>query len=143
MLRDWALKKLDQIKGGGISGGSERKNAPISVSRNVPISVSRNVPRSVPRNVPISVPKEFSEKFRITERRAYNLLKILDSIEVGGFSRNSFAKAEGASLKTVQRDINFLKDEGLICYEGATKAGKYKVTEKYKKLLQTLSKAKE
>ena len=135
VLRDWALKKLDQIKGGGISGGSERKNAPISVSR--------NVPRSVPRNVPINVPKEFSEKFRITERRAYNLLKILDSIEVGGFSRNSFAKAESASLKTVQRDINFLKDEGLICYEGATKAGKYKVTEKYKKLLQTLSKAKE
>ena len=87
--------------------------------------------------------RKFTEKLKVTEGRASKLLKILYFIENGDFSRSSFAETEGTSLRTVQTDINFLKDEGFICYEGATKAGKYKVTEKYKKLLQPSSKARE
>ena len=63
------------------------------------------------------------------------MIKLLSSIDKGeGFSAVSFAKKEGTTLRTIENYLKFLKDKELIYFEGARKTGRYKVTEKYKKL---------
>ena len=62
-------------------------------------------------------------------------MKLLNAIDRGeDFSVISFAKKEGISLRTIENYIRFLKDNNLIYFEGAPRTGRYKVTDKYKKL---------
>ena len=81
---------------------------------------------------------KFGAKFGTTDQRAYKLLKILSSIEGGLFSTTEFAQEEKRSSRSIEKDIQLLKKEGLISTKGGTKTRTYKVTEKYKKLKKKL-----
>ena len=91
-----------------------------------------------------NVGTNFSVNFGIRKVRNSRLVKMLVSIEKGSFSVDTFAnnsssidtlaKDFGITVRTLERDLKFLKEMGLIYFEGATKTGRYKVTEKYKKL---------
>ena len=87
----------------------------------------------------ISEDKKFGINFGIKGKKKDNLLKLLDSIDKGKeFSSVSFAEKEGITLRTIENYIKFLKDNNLISFEGARKTGRYKVTEKYKKLKKSI-----
>ena len=45
---------------------------------------------------------------------------------------------ENITLRTVERDILFLKDKKFIFFEGRSKSEKYQATEKYKKLKKSI-----
>ena len=62
--------------------------------------------------------------------RSPRLLKILDSIRAGTFHKPSFATSEGVSQRAIERDLKYLREQGLIVFEGATKTGSYRVTSK-------------
>lgn len=47
-------------------------------------------------------------------------------------------KKEGITLRTIENYIKFLKDNNLISFKGVRKTGRYKVTEKYKKLKKSI-----
>ncbi len=87
---------------------------------------------------PLKVNKELNEalgkKFNITTKRAEKIAKILRSIEDGSFSVESFSKGLQISSRSVEKDIRFLKQHDFIEFEGSRKFGKYKLTEKYRKL---------
>ena len=77
----------------------------------------------------------FGVNFKVKGKKRDNLLKLLSSIDKEEeFSVMSFAKREDITLRTTANYIKFLKDNNLIYFEGAPKTGRYKVTEKYKKL---------
>lgn len=62
--------------------------------------------------------------------RSPRLLKLLDSISAGTFHKPSFASSEGVSQRAIERDLKYLREQGLIVFEGATKTGRYRVTSK-------------
>ena len=66
------------------------------------------------------------------------ILKILNAIENKGFSAVSFSKVENVNPRTVERDIQFLRDKKFIFFKGHSKSGKYQITEKYKKLKKSI-----
>ena len=80
----------------------------------------------------------FSEKLGnvlgVKGAKIKELLQILHHIEKDTFEKQSFIKNYNIALRTLNRDITFLKDNDLISFEGSKKTGKYKVTKKYKKL---------
>ena len=78
--------------------------------------------------------KVLSKKLNITTKRADKIAKILQSIEDGGFSIDSLSKGLQISSRSVEKDIQFLKQHKFIQFEGSRKFGKYKLTEKYRKL---------
>ncbi len=83
----------------------------------------------------ISESKNFGVKFGAKGKKRDNLLKLLNAIDKeDDFSVVSFIKRENIALRTIENYIRFLKDNNLIYFEGAPKTGRYKVTEKYKKL---------
>ena len=47
---------------------------------------------------------------------------------------HSMSKTLGVSLRSIGKDIELLKKQGFIQFEGSRKTGKYKPIEKYKKL---------
>ena len=79
-----------------------------------------------------------SKKLNITIRRTDKVLKILHSIEKGNFSIDSLSKDLQVSSRSIEKDIRFLKQHRFIEFEGSRKFGKYKLTEKYRKLKKTL-----
>ena len=82
----------------------------------------------------ISEDKNFGVNFGVKGKKKDNLLKLLIAIKRGDFSAVSFAKREGITLRTIENYIRFLKSNDLIYFEGAPKTGRYKITERYKKL---------
>ena len=60
------------------------------------------------------------------------------SIEKDAFEKQSFVKNYNIALRTLNRDITFLKEHNLISFEGSRKTGKYKLTEKYRQLKKKL-----
>ena len=79
-----------------------------------------------------------SNMLRIKGNRLDRVLKILNAIENKDFSTIAFSKIENVVLRTVERDILFLRNKKFIFYEGYSKFGKYQVTEKYKKLKKSI-----
>ena len=75
-----------------------------------------------------------SKNFGLTIKRASKIIKILRSIEIGIFNIDSLSKTLGVSSRSIEKDIELLKKQGFIQFEGSRKTGKYKPTEKYKKL---------
>ena len=71
---------------------------------------------------------------RIKGKRINQLLQILHSIENDNFSKFSFSKNHNIALRTLERNIKLLIKYKFIYFEGHSKTGKYKITEKYKKL---------
>ncbi len=67
---------------------------------------------------------------KIGPKRAYKLLKIILLIESERFSVSSFAKEQEVTLRTIERDIEFLRKHQLILVEGSLKARKYKKLKK-------------
>lgn len=102
--------------------------------RNALNEALQNVPNNVLNNVPNNVPNQLGAK----GERLYKLLKILENIDTGMFSPSDFANKQGSTLRTVKRDLKSLKEKGFILVKGKTKAAKYKVIEKYKKLKKKL-----
>ena len=83
--------------------------------------------------------ERFIKKFNVSEHSANKLLQILNDIEKGDFSSNSFSKSQNITLRSVYRYIHFLKKKGVIQLEGSRKKGKYIITKKYLKLKQNPS----
>ena len=63
---------------------------------------------------------------------------MLNAIENKDFSTISFSKMENNNPRTVERDMQFLREKKFIFFEGHPKSGKYQVTEKYKKLKESI-----
>ena len=80
----------------------------------------------------------YNKILRIKGKQLDRILKILNSIENKDFSATSFSKVENVNPRTVERDIQFLRDKKLIFFKGHSKPGKYQVTEKYKKLKKSI-----
>ena len=82
--------------------------------------------------------KNDSEESIFNGKNKGKLLKILDLIESNDFSIEHFMRKQRIARRTLLRHLKLLKDKGFIFTEGSTKATKYKVTEKYKKLKKKL-----
>ena len=80
----------------------------------------------------------YSKILNIKGKQLNRILKILNSIETKDFSAISFSKRENVNPRTVERDIQFLRDKKFIFFKGHSKSGKYQVTEKYKKLKKSI-----
>ena len=78
--------------------------------------------------------EKLKDYLSIKDKRANALLQILYQIENNTFSRSSFSKKHNMPLRTLDRNIIFLKKNNLISFEGSKRIGKHKVTEKYKAL---------
>ena len=78
--------------------------------------------------------KNDSEESIFKGKNKGKLLKILDLIESNDFSIEHFMRKQRIARRTLLRHLKLLKDKGFIFTEGSTKATKYKVTEKYKRL---------
>ena len=74
----------------------------------------------------------------IKDKRANALLQILHQIENNTFSRSSFSTKHNMPLRTLDRNVIFLKKNNLISFEGSKRIGKHKVTEKYKALKKSI-----
>ncbi len=81
---------------------------------------------------------KFGDMFGVKSQRFHRLLKTLDFIEKNRFSVKSFAEIYELTPRAIENDIDFLKGHKLIVFEGSPKTGKYKVTDKYKKLKKQL-----
>ena len=82
----------------------------------------------------INFSEKLSKLLGIKIKRTDQLLQILNSIENDNFSKLSFSKNHNIALRTLERDIKLLTKHKFIYFKGARKTGKYKITEKYKKL---------
>ena len=97
---------------------------------------------SYPRSGVIDSSKELDKiliNFNLKKERLSRILKILYFIEKGKFSTVDFSKVENINQRTIERDVQFLRDKKLIIFKGHSKSGEYQVTAEYKKL-QSLSK---
>ena len=79
------------------------------------------------------------KRLGFNDKNTHKLLRILSLIELNIFSIESFVKEQRVARRTLLRDLRFLKEKGLISVEGSTRAAKYHVTEKYKKLKKKVS----
>ena len=78
------------------------------------------------------------KKTGVQRKNITNILHILFQIEHDTFSKNSFSKKYNMPLRTLTRYITILKKQKLISFEGSKKRGKYKITENYKILKQSI-----
>ena len=78
--------------------------------------------------------KRLCDELDIKAERLNKLLQILSHIEKETFHKSAFSKNYNVALRTLERDITFLKDHKLISFEGSPKTGRYRVTKKYRKL---------
>ncbi len=81
-----------------------------------------------------SLREKLSEITGIKGEKIKELLQILYHIEEGTFSKHSFSKNYNVASRTLDRDITILKKYKLILFKGPPKLGKYKITNRYKKL---------
>ena len=79
-----------------------------------------------------------SKNLGLTIKRSNKIIKILRSIEIGVFNIESLSKTLGVSSRSIEKDIELLKKQKFIQFKGSRKTGKYKITEKYKKLKDNL-----
>ena len=87
---------------------------------------------------PEDLSKELSNIIHVYDDSINILLQILTHIETGRFSKLSFSKEYKVAPRTLDRYITILKKHKFILFEGAKKTGKYKITEKYKKLKKSI-----
>ncbi len=86
----------------------------------------------------VKVYEAYNKILSIKGKQLDRILKILNAIENKDFSATSFSKVENVNPRTVERDIQFLRDKKFIFFKGHSKSGKYQVTEKYKKLKKSI-----
>ncbi len=83
--------------------------------------------------------KKLSEILAVKKEIKINeLLQILHHIENNNFSRLFFSKKYNMPLRTLDRNIITLKENKLVSFEGSKKTGKYKITERYKVLKESI-----
>ena len=78
--------------------------------------------------------EKLSEITGIRGEKINELLQILHHIEEETFSKLSFSKNYNVALRTLDRSITLLKKHKLILFKGPPKSGRYKITNRYKKL---------
>ena len=78
--------------------------------------------------------EKLSEITGIRGEKINELLQILYHIEEETFSKLSFSKNYNVAPRTLDRDITLLKKHKLILFKGPPKSGRYKITDRYKKL---------
>ncbi len=64
-------------------------------------------------------------------KKSMRLSRVLSSIKNDSFSKSSFTESEGIGMRTVEDDLKYLRNIGMIVFEGATRTGKYRVTREY------------
>lgn len=90
-----------------------------SLSNNVPDNVPDNVPNNVPNNVPDNIEVKSSD-------RIGTLISLMT--ENSHITIAQLAKVFSVNEKTIKRDIEKLKNEGIVERVGSTKSGYWKVT---------------
>ena len=78
--------------------------------------------------------EKLSINLGLRTQRAIKITEILLSIELGKFNIDSLSKMLDVSSRSIEKDIQLLKKHKFIRFEGSRKFGKYKLTEKYRKL---------
>ncbi len=86
----------------------------------------------------VKVYEAYNKILNIKGKQLDRILKILNAIENKDFSATAFSKVENVNPRTVERDIQFLRDKKFIFFKGHSKSGKYQVTEKYKKFKKSI-----
>jgi ATP-dependent DNA helicase RecG len=82
---------------------------------------------------------KFGVKFGVKGDRLYRMVDIILSLYEGrSIDLPKLATQYGISKRMIEKDISFLRREGLIVFEGAPKTGKYTLTEKGKKVILLL-----
>ncbi len=75
------------------------------------------------------------EKFGIKGNRLKRILSILDILyKAEPFSITDFAAKTEVTPRAIEKDIEFLRKQGIIEFQGARKTGRYILTEKGEKL---------
>ena len=64
-------------------------------------------------------------------KKSMRLSRMLSSIKNYSFSKSSFTESESIGIRTVEDDLKYLRNIGLIVFEGATRTGRYRVTREY------------
>ena len=82
--------------------------------------------------------KKLGDMLEVKEEKINEFLQILHHIEKETFEKISFSKEYNIAPRTLDRNITFLKQYKLISFVGSKKIGKYKVTEKYRKLKKSV-----
>jgi ATP-dependent DNA helicase RecG len=78
----------------------------------------------------------FGVNFDLKGKRLERVLQILALISNGEFSTaRNFSVSFGVSTRTIENDLTFLKNNGLIIFTGPDKKGYYESTNKFKVLL--------
>ena len=80
----------------------------------------KNVPERVPERDPINDP----DRAALNERQRWFLHRVAE----GRCDAQEIASFWAVSLKTARRDIATLKAEGLLCYVGSRRKGRYRKT---------------
>lgn len=67
----------------------------------------------------------------IPPKKSMRLSRILSSIKNESFSKSRLSDSENVGMRTIEEDLKYLRNIGLVVFEGATKTGKYRVTREY------------
>ena len=70
-----------------------------------------------------SLSEILSKNFGLTIKRSSKVIKILRSIELGIFNIDSLSKTLGVSSRSIEKDIELLKKQKFIQFEGSRKLG--------------------
>ena len=73
----------------------------------------------------------------LTSKRADRLSNMLNLIVNREFEKDSFVKNRAISQRTVEEDLRYLKEAGLVTFEGTRQTGRYLVTEMYIRVSET------
>ena len=81
----------------------------------------------------------FGVNFGVKGKRLERLIKILETLYKGeALVDTQIAQRFQVSIRTVESDIKFLRDNGIITFVGAPKTGRYELTTRGKKVIKDL-----
>jgi len=82
----------------------------------------------------------FGVNFGVKGKRLERLVKILETLYKGeALVDTQIAQRFQVSIRTVESDIKFLRENGIIIFVGAPKTGRYELTTRGKKVIKGLS----
>ena len=83
--------------------------------------------------------KKFGIKFGIKGSRLRRISDILHTLYQGEvLSIADFAVKAGVSTRAIEKDIEFLKEQDIITFQGPRKTGRYILTERGKKVFEEM-----
>ena len=89
--------------------------------------------------VPMRRMEKFGIKFGIKGNRLKRIVSILDILyKAEPFSINDFSKKTDVTPRAIEKDIEFLRKQDIVEFQGARKTGRYVLTEKGKEITKEI-----